>query len=526
MDNKLLKDKEKTEKDSKNKLYTESSEHNISNNDFDEKINKSSNLEVSNVCKLSLRSLREKFIAKEISPLAVHAELLKRQKQYEHLNSYITVCEDKNSVLQNSWQRIVSGEARTLEGIPIGVKDLFCTNGIKTTSGSTILKNFVPYYESTVTQRLWNLGAYCFGKENMDEFAMGSSCRTSAFGPVKNPINEKCVPGGSSGGSAANVANYMSYVSIGSDTGGSVRQPAAFCGVVGVKPTYGRCSRYGIISYASSFDQAGVIARSVDDACIVLDEIMGFDNKDMTSLKDENQITLKNLSAVVKGKKIGFIKEHLDWQNEHVKKMWIDCMNELERQGATLIPISIPSEKYFLSIYYILTTSEAFSNLAKFDGVRFGERVMNDDFELMYKHSRAVLGDEVKRRILSGAFCLASERFDAYYMYALNLRKKAQSEMQEIFEHVDAILSPTSPNEAFELDYYEDDPTVMYRQDIFTVTANVCGLPGISVPAGFGENKLPLGMHVMTAAYDEKTMIEVAKSIEKWATDIMQNTKL
>jgi aspartyl-tRNA(Asn)/glutamyl-tRNA(Gln) amidotransferase subunit A len=408
-----------------------------------------------------------------------------------------------------------------MEGIPVGIKDLFCTDGVETTAGSRILKGFRPPYESTVTANLFRAGAVMLGKTNMDEFAMGSSNETSAFGPVENPWrragdNRPVVPGGSSGGSASAVAARIAMGATASDTGGSIRQPAAFCGIVGMKPTYGRCSRWGMVAFASSLDQAGPMTRSVRDAAIMLGAMAGFDPKDSTSA----DVPVPDFEAAVgrdiKGLRIGIPKEYrVDQMPAEIEALWTQGRAWLEAQGAITVEISLPHTKYALPTYYIVAPAEASSNLARYDGVRYGLRQDAADLEDMYEETRGSgFGAEVRRRILIGTYVLSAGYYDAYYLKAQRVRALIARDFQRAFEVVDAILTPTAPSDAFAIGDKSDDPIAMYLNDVFTVPASLAGLPGISVPAGLSSAGLPLGLQVIGKAFDEECVLRVAAMLE------------
>jgi aspartyl-tRNA(Asn)/glutamyl-tRNA(Gln) amidotransferase subunit A len=477
------------------------------------------------VCKFTLKRIRDLIQNGEVSPLTVTLETLKRIKEHIKLNSFITVSEDlAMETARASTERIAKKEQRSLEGIPLAIKDLFCTKGIPTTSASKLLEGFVPRYESTVTHRLLESGMVPVGKTNMDEFAMGSSNQTSYFGPVRNPWNSSCVPGGSSGGSAAAVAAYLCYAALGSDTGGSVRQPAAFSGIVGLKPSYGRCSRYGMIAYSSSLDQAGVMARTVDDACIVLDKMMGRCANDSTT-SHLNPPKLEDVSASVKGKSIGYIAPHMDLVGKSIRKVWEDSLEYLKSNGANIIEINLrdldddptdnnPIDRW-IGTYYVLTPVEAYSNLCRYDGIRYGSYLQGADLEETYRLTRSQFGEEVRRRIMLGAHILLQESKEALYNKAVVYRKLMQEKFMTLFKKVDAIISPTSPHEAFELGTSKS-ALEMYAEDGFTVIANLLGSPAISIPACCGENKLPIAMQVITNRFEEVKLIEIAKSLEQY----------
>ena len=420
--------------------------------------------------------------------------------------------------------RIASGEAGPLEGVPLGIKDLFCTEGVQATAGSNILKGFKPTYESTVTANLWRDGAVMLGKLNMDEFAMGSSNETSAFGPVVNPWrakggNAKLTPGGSSGGSAAAVAAQLCLGATATDTGGSIRQPAAFTGTVGIKPTYGRCSRWGIVAFASSLDQAGPMARTVEDAAILLTSMAGHDPKDSTSLPVETPDFASFVGKSVKGLRVGVPKEYrVDGMPAEIERLWEQGIAWLKDAGCEIVEVSLPHTKYALPAYYIVAPAEASSNLARYDGMRFGLREDGGNLTETYENTRAAgFGEEVKRRILIGTYVLSAGYYDAYYLKAQKVRRRIADDFDRAWESCDALLTPTAPSAAFALGDKSDDPVAMYLNDIFTVTVNLAGLPGMSVPAGLDASGLPLGLQLIGRALDEGTLFSLGGAIEKAA---------
>ena len=425
----------------------------------------------------------------------------------------------------HSDQRLAKGEGGMLEGIPLAIKDLFCTEDVRTTAGSHILDNFLPPYESTVTANLWRAGAVMLGKTNMDEFAMGSSNETSFFGPVENPWrkpgdNRPIVPGGSSGGSASIVAARAALAATGTDTGGSIRQPASFTGLVGLKPTYGRCSRWGIIAFASSLDQAGPLTRSVRDAAIMLSAMSGHDPKDSTSADLPVPDFEAALSGDIKGLRVGIPNEYrMEGLPEEIEPLWQQGIRWLEEAGAETREVSLPHTKYALPAYYIVAPAEASSNLARYDGVRYGLRVEGDDLIDMYEHTRAEgFGAEVKRRVMIGTYVLSAGYYDAYYLQAQKVRTLIARDFQRAFEDVDVLLTPTAPSEAFAVGDKSDDPIAMYFNDVFTVPASMAGLPGVSVPAGLSEAGLPLGLQLIGKAFDEETILRTADVLEDAAT--------
>lgn len=441
------------------------------------------------------------------------------------LNAYVVQTPEKAlEMAVASDARRAKGEAGLLDGAPIGVKDLYCTKGVRTTACSNILDEFTPTYESTVTQNLWDQGAVMLGKLNMDEFAMGSSNETSRFGPPSNPwrrdgSNATLTAGGSSGGSATAVAADLCLAATASDTGGSIRQPAAFTGTVGVKPTYGRASRYGMVAFASSLDQAGPIAKTVEDAALLTTVMCSHDTKDSTSLPVETPDWRKDVRAGVKGMKIGIPAEYrVDGMPSDIEELWQQGIEWLKAQGAEIVDVSLPHTKYALPAYYIVAPAEASSNLARYDGMRYGARVVGDNLTETYEGSRASgFGEEVQRRLMIGTYVLSSGYYDAYYLRAQKVRTRILQDFQSAFETVDALLTPTCPSAAFAYGEKSGDPVEMYLNDIFTVTANLAGLPGISVPAALDGQGLPLGLQVIGKALDEASCFRVAGAIEEAA---------
>ncbi|GAA0635433.1 Asp-tRNA(Asn)/Glu-tRNA(Gln) amidotransferase subunit GatA [Brevundimonas lenta] len=439
------------------------------------------------------------------------------------LNAYVVQTTDKAlEMARASDARLAKGEGGALEGAPLGIKDLFCTDGVQTTAGSNMLKGFVPPYESTVSTNLWRDGAVMLGKLNMDEFAMGSSNETSAYGPVVNPWKSKTsnadlTPGGSSGGSASAVAGDLCLAATASDTGGSIRQPAAFTGTVGIKPTYGRASRFGMVAFASSLDQAGPITKTVEDAAILLRSMCSFDPKDSTSLDVDTPDWTQSLHKGVKGLRIGVPKEYVvDGMPAEIQALWDKGVQWLKDGGAEIVEISLPHTKYALPAYYIIAPAEASSNLARYDGMRFGHRAAEaKSLTDLYETSRAEgFGNEVKRRLTIGAYVLSAGFYDAYYVRALKVRRRIAEDFDKVWGQVDAILTPSTPSAAFALGDKQVDPLTMYLNDVFTVTANLAGLPGISVPAGVDSGGLPLGLQVIGKALDEATVFQVASALE------------
>jgi len=477
---------------------------------------------VSELTALGIAEARDLLASGKLSSRDLTAAHITAMEAARHLNAYVAETPERALAdADASDKRRKSGAAGAMDGIPVGIKDLFCTEGVETTAGSRILKGFRPPYESTVTANLFKAGAVMLGKTNMDEFAMGSSNETSAFGPVENPWrrqgdNRPVVPGGSSGGSAAAVAARIAMGATASDTGGSIRQPAAFCGIVGLKPTYGRCSRYGMVAFASSLDQAGPMARSVRDAAIMLGAMAGFDLRDSTSA----EVPVPDFEAAVgkdiKGLRIGIPKEYrVDAMPPEIEALWAKGRAWLEGRGAIPVEISLPHTKYALPTYYIVAPAEASSNLARYDGVRYGMRKDAAELEDMYEETRgAGFGPEVRRRILIGTYVLSAGYYDAYYLKAQRVRALIARDFDLAFEKVDAILAPTAPSDAFAIGDKSDDPIAMYLNDVFTVPASLAGLPGISVPAGLSAAGLPLGLQVIGKAFDEECVLRVGAVIE------------
>ena len=444
------------------------------------------------------------------------------------LNAYITVTADKAlEQARASDARRAAGRAGPLDGAPLAIKDLFCTAGTRTTAGSKILGNFVPPYESTVSANLLRDGAVFLGKANLDEFAMGSSNGTSAYGPVENPWSRRndpdarLVPGGSSGGSAAAVAARLALGATATDTGGSIRQPAAFCGIAGIKPTYGRCSRFGVIAFASSLDQAGPVARTVEDCAILLKSMSGFDPRDSTSADMPVPDFAAACARSVKGLRIGIPKEYrLDGMPAEIEALWQQGIDWLRAAGAETVEISLPHTKHALPTYYVVAPAEASSNLARYDGVRFGlrETLPSSDLKDLYERTRAAgFGDEVKRRIMIGTYVLSHGYYDAYYLKAQKVRALIRRDFDHAWDKCDAILTPATPSAAFGMDEKHNDPVTMYLNDVFTVTANLAGLPGLAVPAGLNAQGLPLGLQVIGRAFDEETVFAVGAALEQAA---------
>ena len=462
--------------------------------------------------------------AGEFSALDLTNDYIAAMEKARVLNAYVVETPDKaREMAKASDERLSRGEAGPLEGIPLGIKDLFATKGVHTQACSHILDGFKPTYESTITSNLWRDGAVMLGKLNMDEFAMGSSNETSYYGNVINPwrrlgSNAALVPGGSSGGSASAVAAHICAGATATDTGGSIRQPAAFTGTVGIKPTYGRCSRWGVVAFASSLDQAGPIARDVRDAAILLRSMASVDEKDTTSVDLPVPDYEKALGRPLKGLRIGIPKEYRpDGLSSEISKLWEQGAQWLKEQGAEIVEISLPHTKYALPAYYIVAPAEASSNLARYDGVRYGLRVPGDDIVDMYEKTRAAgFGKEVQRRILIGTYVLSAGYYDAYYVRAQKIRTLIKRDFDEAWNKVDVVLTPATPSPAFAPGEISD-PVQMYLNDIFTVTVNMAGLPGISVPAGLSADGLPLGLQLIGKPFDEETLFQTAFAIEEAA---------
>ena len=471
---------------------------------------------------LTISEARDALAKGEVSARELAGAQIAAVEAARPLNAFITETPDQAlAMAEASDARRRAGDAGLLEGIPLAIKDLFCTEGVPTTAGSHILDGFTPPYESTVTANLWRNGAILLGKTNLDEFAMGSSNTTSYHGAVESPWrrpgdNRPLVPGGSSGGSAAAVAARAAPGATGTDTGGSIRQPAAFCGIVGMKPTYGRCSRWGVVAFASSLDQPGPLTRTVRDAAIMLGAMAGHDPKDSTSVDTPVPDYEAALSGDIRGLKIGIPKEYrLDGTPPEIEALWQQGIDWLRHAGAEIRDISLPHTSYALPAYYIVAPAEASSNLARYDGVRYGLRVPGADLTEMYENTRGDgFGAEVKRRVLIGTYVLSAGYYDAYYNKARRVRSLILRDFTRAFETVDAILTPTAPSEAFAVGEKMDDPIAMYLNDVFTVPASLAGLPAISVPAGLGASGLPLGLHLIGRAFDEETLFRTAGVLE------------
>jgi len=473
--------------------------------------------------KLNLTNAKEGLLKKEFSSKELTKYFIEQIENKNNLNCFITnTFELALKMAERSDEKIAKGQnIGNLEGIPIGMKDLFCTDGIRTTAGSKILENFVPFYESTVSNNLWNDGAVMLGKTNMDEFAMGSANTTSYFGNVLNPLksekeNKKLVPGGSSGGSASAVSGGLCLAATGSDTGGSIRQPASFCGLVGFKPTYGRCSRFGMIAFASSLDQAGPITKTVNDSALMLQSMSGYDSKDSTSSRVEIPNFLEYENYNLKGRKIGIPKEYLvDGMNSEIRKVWENGINWFKSCGAEIIDVSLPHTSFALPAYYIIAPAEASANLARYDGVRYGYREKSDDLKELYEKTRAKgFGDEVKRRLMIGTYVLSAGYYDAYYLKALKVRKLISDDFFNVFNDCDLILTPTTPNVAFPIGEKQNDPIEMYLNDVLTVPASLAGLPAVSISSGFNDEGLPIGLQIIGKPFEEISVLAASKLIE------------
>ncbi|MEE8308289.1 MAG: Asp-tRNA(Asn)/Glu-tRNA(Gln) amidotransferase subunit GatA [Gammaproteobacteria bacterium] len=478
---------------------------------------------MSNLTDLTLAKACDGLKAKDFSAREITLEHIDAiDAGNEALNAYILPTPDiALKMAEAADKKIVDGDAGPLEGVPLGIKDLYCTKDVRTTACSHILDGFTPTYESTITQKLWDAGAVMLGKLNCDEFAMGSSNETSYYGPAVSPwrregSNAPLVPGGSSGGSASAVAARLCLAATATDTGGSIRQPAAITGTVGIKPTYGRCSRWGIVAFASSLDQAGPITRSVRDAAIMLGVMAGYDPKDSTSVDMPVPDYQAALSGGVKGLKVGIPKEYrMDGMPEEIEKLWQQGIEWLKSEGAEIVDVSLPHTKYALPAYYIVAPAEASSNLARYDGVRYGLRVPGSDIIEQYENTRSEgFGAEVKRRVLIGTYVLSAGYYDAYYLKAQKVRTLIKRDFEQVFEDVDVLLAPATPSPAFALGEKSGDPIEMYLNDIFTVPANMSGLPGISVPAGLSGEGTPLGLQLISKAFDEEMLFRVGKVIE------------
>ena len=471
---------------------------------------------MSDITSLTLTELVKNIKDKKISSEETTKAFIERGEKSRDLNVYIT--ED----FSNAFAKARSFDEKPnfnlkLPGVPMAVKDLFCTNGVKTTAGSKILNNFIPPYESTVTQNIWNEGAVLLGKLNCDEFAMGSSNETSFFGNVQSPIAKGLVPGGSSGGSASALAANLTPITIGTDTGGSIRQPASFTGTVGLKPTYGSCSRYGIVAFASSLDQAGPMSKDVKDCALLQEIISTYDEKDSTSVDFKRNEYSKELTKNIKGKKIGIPKEYrVDGMPKEIEDLWTKGIEYAKDCGAVIVEISLPHTNYALPTYYIVAPAEASSNLARYDGVKYGFRSKGENLIDMYEKTRSEgFGAEVQRRIMIGTYVLSSGYYDAYYLKAQKVRKLIKNDFDEAYKKVDAILTPSTPSAAFKIGEKTNDPVSMYLNDIFTVPVNLAGLPAISIPSGVDAKGYPLGLQIIGKAFDEQNILNIAYAMEE-----------
>ena len=471
---------------------------------------------MSEITKQSLNELIDNIKNKKLSSLEITKAFVERSEKSKKLNAYVT--DNFSQALDNAkkFDEKPNFELK-LPGIPIAVKDLFCTEGTRTTAGSKILNNFIPTYESTVTKNMWNEGAILLGKLNCDEFAMGSSNDTSFFGNVQNQISENLVPGGSSGGSSSALAANLTPVTIGTDTGGSIRQPASFTGTVGLKPTYGSCSRYGIVAFASSLDQAGPMSTNVKDAALLLEVISSFDKKDSTSIDFKRNKYSSELTNNIKGLKIGIPNEYrVEGMPSEIEDLWKKGIDYAKECGAEIIDISLPHTKYALPTYYIVAPAEASSNLARYDGVKYGFRSEGENLIDMYEKTRSEgFGEEVKRRILIGTYVLSSGYYDAYYLKAQKVRQLIKKDFDDAYKKVDSILTPSTPSSAFKIGEKTNDPVSMYLNDIFTVPVNLAGLPGISIPAGLDKKGFPLGLQIIGKPFDEQSILNIAYSMEE-----------
>jgi aspartyl-tRNA(Asn)/glutamyl-tRNA(Gln) amidotransferase subunit A len=468
---------------------------------------------------LSVKEMSDKLKKREITSVALTQHYLDRIERYDaELNAYVTVTPELAMEMAKAADAMLDeGRGGPLTGIPVAHKDIFCTDGVKTTCGSKMLYNFIAPYDATIVEKIKAAGMPILGKTNMDEFAMGSSSESSYFGPTKNPWNLQTVPGGSSGGSAVVVAAGLAPLATGSDTGGSIRQPASFCGVTGIKPTYGAVSRYGMIAYASSFDQAGPMARSAEETAWLLNAMAGFDEKDSTSIEMARPDFEAELGQDIKGLKVGVPAEYFgDGLDEGVEKAVRDAIAQLEAQGAEIVEVSLPNKNLAVPSYYVLAPAEASSNLSRFDGVRYGYRCDNpQDLQDLYMRSRSEgFGAEVKRRIMVGAYALSAGYYDAYYLKAQKLRRIVRDDFVKAFEQCDVIVGPVAPSPAFKIGEKSDDPVSMYLADLYTIPVNLAGLPAMSVPAGFADG-LPVGLHLVGPYHSEPTLLKVAHQYQQ-----------
>ncbi len=472
------------------------------------------------VTTLKIRDMRKLLDRGEVSAKELAKEYIGRISGLnDKLESYITVTEEYAISQAEAAQKLIDEKkASPLCGIPLAIKDNICTEGVKTTCASKILENFIPTYNATAMEKLNAAGAVMLGKTSMDEFAMGGSTQTSAFAKTKNPYNTSCVPGGSSGGSAAAVSASMCAAALGSDTGGSIRQPAAFCGVTGIKPTYGRVSRYGLVAFASSLDQIGPIAKDSHDCAIILNAICEYDSHDGTSSKENVPDFTSKIGQSIKGMKIAIPKEFFaEGIDDEIKSAVLKATESYKEMGAELVECSMPTLKYAIPAYYLISSAEASSNLSRYDGIKYGHRSVNDEsYEALIRASRSEgFGDEVKRRILLGNYALSSGYYDAYYRKALALRQKIREEYAQIFSSCDVILTPTTPTVAYGINENISDPVKMYQADICTVTVNIASLPAVSTTCGYNSDGMPIGMSIVGRPFDEATIIQVSDAFEQ-----------
>lgn len=468
---------------------------------------------------LTIKQMSEKLHSGEITSVQLTQHYLDRISQYDgDLNAFVTVSPELAiSMAEAADQKIAAGEAELLTGIPIAHKDIFCTDGVKTSCGSKMLDNFIAPYDAHVVTLLKKIGMPILGKTNMDEFAMGSSSESSYYGPTKNPWDHKAVPGGSSGGSAAVIAAGLAPLATGTDTGGSVRQPASFCGITGIKPTYGAVSRFGIIAYASSFDQAGPLTRSAEDSAWMLNAMAGFDERDSTSLDREKTDYTAELGQSLKGLKIGVPAEYFgEGLDPEVETVIRTAINEVEKLGGQVIEVHLPNKDLAVPAYYVLAPAEASANLSRYDGVRFGYRCdQPQDLEDLYKRSRSEgFGEEVKRRIMVGAYALSAGYYDAYYVKAQQLRRMVRDDFTKAFESCDVIMGPVAPTSAFNIGEKSDDQVSMYLNDLYTIPVNLAGLPALSVPAGFANNR-PVGLHIVGPYFSEAKLLNIGHQFQQ-----------
>lgn len=474
---------------------------------------------------LTIKQMSDKLQAGEITSVQLTQHYLERISKFDaELNAYVTVTPELAMAMAiEADKKIAAGDADLLTGIPVAHKDIFCTDGVKTACGSKMLDNFIAPYDAHVVTQLKKIGMPILGKTNMDEFAMGSSSESSYYGPTKNPWDHSAVPGGSSGGAAAVIAAGLAPLATGTDTGGSIRQPAAFCGITGIKPTYGSISRFGIVAYASSFDQAGPMTRSAEDSAWLLNAMAGFDERDSTSLQREKVDYAAELSSSLKGLKVGVPTEYFgEGLDPEVEKLVRAAIAEVENQGAEIVAVTLPNKELAVPAYYVLAPAEASSNLSRFDGVRFGYRCDNPtDLEDLYKRSRSEgFGPEVQRRVMVGAYALSTGFYDAYYLKAQKLRRMVRDDFVKAFEQCDVIMGPVSPTPAFNLGEKSDDPTSMYLADLYTIPVNLAGLPGMTVPAGFVDNR-PVGLHIVGPYFSEAKLLNIAhqyQQVTDWHT--------